>query len=54
MRFTLAEVPDGEHVSYPGQANDEADDPALVLVQSVVVDSAARLPVLDTGSPSYG
>lgn len=57
VRFTVAEVKDGEVVAYPDQATNEtrSDDPAaaLVSVQSVVVDPADRLWILDTGSPMF-
>ncbi len=54
VRFTVAELRDGEEVPYPDatvNAFDE-DDPSgtLVSVQSVVVDPAGRLWLLDTGS----
>ncbi|WP_306208373.1 L-dopachrome tautomerase-related protein [Actinoplanes sp. RD1] len=55
--FTVAEIRDGEVVPYPDQAwNDPGgdDDPkAFVSVQSIVVDPADRLWVLDTGSPMF-
>ena len=57
VAFTVAEVKNGEATAYPDQAaNDtDADDPAaaFVSVQSVVVDPADRLWVLDTGSPLF-
>src|SRR5215213_825238 len=54
VRFTVAELRDGQEVPYPDatiNAFDE-DDPSgtLVSVQSVVVDPAGRLWLLDTGS----
>jgi sugar lactone lactonase YvrE len=55
--FTVGELRDGEVVAYPSQAlndNDgDADPDALVSVQSVVVDPADRLWILDTGSPLF-
>ncbi|MDQ3888351.1 MAG: major royal jelly family protein [Thermoproteota archaeon] len=59
--FTVAEVRDGKAVAYPDDAinqtetHDLAADPAAVLmsVQSVVVDPADRLWILDTGSPMF-
>jgi sugar lactone lactonase YvrE len=55
VAFTIGEVRDGEVRAYPSQAfNDnqhDADAEALVSVQSVVVDPADRLWILDTGSP---
>jgi len=55
--FTVAEIRDGRPVAYPDQAtnqtNDEHLDAALVSVQSVVVDPADRLWILDTGSPMF-
>lgn len=55
--FTVAEVRDSEAVAYPDPHTarfDLDDQPAsLVSVQSVVVDPADRLWVLDTGSPQF-
>jgi sugar lactone lactonase YvrE len=55
--FTVAEIRNGEPVAYPDQAMNQThpDDPAaaLVSVQSVVVDPADRLWILDTGSPLF-
>ena len=57
VRFTVAELRDGEAVPYPDEAFNQTDpdDPAaaLVSVQSVVVDPANRLWILDTGSPLF-
>ncbi|THF87166.1 gluconolaconase [Deinococcus sp. KSM4-11] len=57
VQFTVAEVRDGQPVAYPDQATNDTDpdDPAaaLVSVQSVVVDPANRLWILDTGSPMF-
>jgi sugar lactone lactonase YvrE len=57
VEFTVAEIRDGELFPYPDQAfNDNdgnADPTALVSVQSVVVDPADRLWILDTGSPLF-
>jgi sugar lactone lactonase YvrE len=54
VQFTVAEVRDGETIAYPSEAFNQTDpnDPAaaLVSVQSVVVDPADRLWILDTGS----
>ena len=47
VKFTVAEIRDGELVAYPSQAfndhNGTADPDALVSVQSIVVDPADRL-----------
>jgi sugar lactone lactonase YvrE len=65
--FTVAEVKDGKAVAYPDEAmNQTTDDTheiaadnndyysaSLVSVQSVVVDPADRLWILDTGSPMF-
>jgi sugar lactone lactonase YvrE len=66
--FTVAEVRDGKAVAYPDEAmnqttTDDTHDVAadndydaaasLVSVQSVVVDPADRLWILDTGSPMF-
>jgi sugar lactone lactonase YvrE len=57
VQFTVAEIRDGELVAYPDEAINQTnpDDPAaaLVSVQSVVVDPADRLWILDTGSPLF-
>jgi sugar lactone lactonase YvrE len=57
VQFTVAEIRDGEPVAYPDEAMNQTnpDDPAaaLVSVQSVVVDPADRLWILDTGSPLF-
>jgi sugar lactone lactonase YvrE len=57
VAFTVAELRDGELVPYPNEAINRADpgNPAasLVSVQSVVVDPADRLWILDTGSPMF-
>jgi sugar lactone lactonase YvrE len=57
VRFTVAELRDGKPVAYPDEAFNQTDpnDPAaaLVSVQSVVVDPADRLWILDTGSPMF-
>jgi sugar lactone lactonase YvrE len=54
---TVVELRDGAEVPFPDQAwNDpssDADTEAFVSVQSVVVDPADRLWVLDTGSPMF-
>jgi sugar lactone lactonase YvrE len=55
--FTVAEIHDGETLAYPDEETNQtnSDDPAaaLVSVQSVVVDPADRLWILDTGSPLF-
>jgi sugar lactone lactonase YvrE len=61
--FTVAEVKDGKAVAYPDEAinqtdthdlgTDDAVAALLVSVQSVVVDPADRLWILDTGSPMF-
>jgi sugar lactone lactonase YvrE len=62
--FTVAEVRDGKAVAYPDEAinqtdrhdlaaDADADAAVLVSVQSVVVDPADRLWILDTGSPMF-
>ncbi|WP_233495610.1 major royal jelly family protein [Geodermatophilus sp. TF02-6] len=55
--FTVGEIRDGEVVAFPDQQlNDnrsDADPERLVSVQSVVVDPADRLWILDTGSPVF-
>lgn len=57
VKFTVAEIIDGEAVAYPNQEFNQpasdADPDALVSVQSVVVDPADRLWILDTGSPLF-
>lgn len=57
VAYTVAEVRDGQTVPYPSQQLNQTDpnDPAaaLVSVQSVVVDPADRLWILDTGSIEF-
>ncbi len=57
VAFTVAEIREGRPVAYPDEALNRTDpnDPAaaLVSVQSVVVDPADRLWILDTGSPMF-
>jgi sugar lactone lactonase YvrE len=57
VSFTVAEIRGGDAVAYPDEAMNQThpDDPAaaLVSVQSVVVDPADRLWILDTGSPLF-
>ena len=57
VSFTVAEIRDGEAVAYPDDAMNQThpDDPAAAFmsVQSVVVDPADRLWILDTGSPLF-
>lgn len=58
VTFTVAEVKDGKAAAYPSEAFATYDKqkPAetLVSVQSVVVDPADRLWILDTGSIEFG
>jgi sugar lactone lactonase YvrE len=58
VEFTVAELRDGEEVAYPNAEFNVFDQarPAdcLVSVQSVVVDPAGRLWLLDTGSTEFG
>ncbi len=49
--YTVAEIVDGKPVPYPSQ---EFNDSDLVSVQSVVVDPAGHLWLLDTGSLAFG
>jgi sugar lactone lactonase YvrE len=55
--FTVAEIRDGKAVAYPDEPINQTDRndqaAALVSVQSVVVDPADRLWILDTGSPMF-
>lgn len=55
--FTVAEVREGRPVAYPDEAINRTDPNdlagTLVSVQSVVVDPADRLWILDTGSPLF-
>jgi sugar lactone lactonase YvrE len=65
--FTVAEIKDGKAVAYPDEAMNQTTDhthevaadnndyyaASLVSVQSVVVDPADRLWILDTGSPMF-
>ncbi len=57
VEFTVAEIRDGQLVAYPNEAANQTDSDnlaaALVSVQSVVVDPADRLWILDTGSPMF-
>ena len=57
VRFTVAEVRDGDVVPFPDRVANEtsSEDPgaALVSVQSVVVDPADKLWILDTGRPLF-
>ncbi len=57
VRFTVAELRDGKPVAFPDEAFNRTDEndhaAALVSVQSVVVDPADRLWILDTGSPMF-
>jgi sugar lactone lactonase YvrE len=55
--FTVGEIRDGEVVPFPdidcNTPRSDADPDALVSVQSIVVDPADRLWILDTGSPMF-
>jgi sugar lactone lactonase YvrE len=62
--FTVAEIKDGKAVAYPDEAMNQTIDTdnltadndyaaSLVSVQSVLVDPADRLWILDTGSPMF-
>lgn len=55
VEFTVGEVLEGRSVAYPDQATNQIDSvdlaAGLVSVQSVVVDPADRLWILDTGRP---
>jgi len=55
--FTVAEIHGGELVAYPDEAINKTDPDdlaaALVSVQSVVLDPADHLWILDTGSPLF-
>jgi sugar lactone lactonase YvrE len=55
--FTVAEIHDGELVAYPDEAMNKTDPDdlaaALVSVQSVVIDPADHIWILDTGSPLF-
>ncbi len=57
VEFTVAEIREGKPVAYPNQAFNQTQPDnlaaALVSVQSVVVDPADRLWILDTGSPLF-
>jgi sugar lactone lactonase YvrE len=55
--FTVGEIRDGKVVAYPDAAINKADSghpgDTLISVQSVVVDAANRLWILDTAAPSF-
>jgi len=55
--FTVAEIREGQPVAFPDTAtirpNGDNDATAFVSVQSVVVDPADRLWIVDTGSPMF-
>lgn len=55
--FTVAEIRDGKTMAYPNKALNQTNEndlaAAFVSVQSVVVDPADRLWILDTGSPLF-
>ena len=58
LDFTVAELRDGEEIAYPSAAlnvfDKERPADCLVSVQSVVVDPAGRLWLLDTGATEFG
>ena len=58
VEFTVAEVKDGNATAYPSKAiavyDKQRPGETLVSVQSVVVDPADRLWILDTGSIEFG
>lgn len=58
VKFTVAEIVDGKEVPYPSLEMNQGDkgdaDKKFVSVQSVVVDPAGRLWVVDTGSVEFG
>ena len=57
VSFTVAEIRDGKTMAFPDETINQTDSndlaSALVSVQSVVVDPADRLWILDTGSPLF-
>lgn len=57
VAFTVAEIRDGKSLAYPdegmNQNNPQDRAAAFMSVQSVVVDPADRLWILDTGSPLF-
>lgn len=57
VKFTVAELRNGEFVPYPNQELNRTQmnnlAAALVSVQSVVIDPLDRLWILDTGSPLF-
>jgi len=57
VKFTVAEIREGNIIPYPDESinktNQEDFASTLVSVQSVVVDPADRLWILDTGSPLF-
>jgi sugar lactone lactonase YvrE len=57
VSFTVAEIRNGKPVAYPDEQINETNAQdraaAFMSVQSVVVDSADRLWILDTGSPLF-
>lgn len=57
VKFTVAEIREHNIVAYPNEtinkANQKDQSSTLVSVQSVVVDAADRLWILDTGSPLF-
>lgn len=57
MPATVAELRDGQEVPFPDERwnapSSDDDGAAFVSVQSIVVDPADRLWILDTGSPMF-
>ena len=57
VSFTVAEIRDGKTMAFPDETINQTDSndlaAVLVSVQSVVVDPADRLWILDTGSPLF-
>ncbi len=57
VAFTVAEIREGQSVAFPNEAINQADPirpaAAFISAQSVVVDPADRLWILDTGSPLF-
>lgn len=57
VSFTVAEIRDDKTIPYPNEALNQTNEndlaAAIVSVQSVVVDPADRLWILDTGSPLF-
>lgn len=57
VKFTVAEIREGQAIAYPNESINETDEEdqasTLVSVQSVVVDPVNCLWILDTGSPLF-